>query len=224
MKLSFQRAAVHFERPGRYGSLEIIAPLAGANSARASLSRLQALDQIASDAIRCVLVLLITALSILVARLPHDAPVTQTWGAAARIEARIHVPRETPLFMYAGVRGWAATFKQRWVIQGRNAMNDKQPNQTIGFRSQLALRERDDEIAKRALSLLRWKIRYNAIRVNAEKGHVTLSGEVSWDLDRETAEHAVRKLSGVVGITNLITIKPYAIFDESCAPLWSQSF
>jgi hypothetical protein len=105
MKLLSQRAAVHFERPGRYGSFEIIACLAGANSARASLSRLQALDQIAADAIRCVLVLLITALSILVAQLPYDAPVTQTWGGAARIEARIHVPREAPSFMYAGVRG-----------------------------------------------------------------------------------------------------------------------
>ena len=105
MKLLSQRAAIHLEGPGRYGSFEIIACLAGANSARAALSRLQALDQIAADAIRCVLVLLITALSILVARLPYDAPVTQTRGSAARIEARIQVPRETPSFMYAGVRG-----------------------------------------------------------------------------------------------------------------------
>jgi len=104
MKLLSQRAAIHFERPGRYGSFEIIACLAGANSARAALSRLQSLDQVAADAIRCVLVLLITALSIVEARL-YDAPVTQTQGGPARIEARIHVPRETPSFMYAGVRG-----------------------------------------------------------------------------------------------------------------------
>jgi hypothetical protein len=104
MKLLSQRAAIHFERPGRYGSFEIIACLAGANSARA-LSCLQALDQIAADAIRCVLVPLITALAILVPRLPYDAPVTQTRGSAARIEVRIQVPRETPSFMYAGVRG-----------------------------------------------------------------------------------------------------------------------
>jgi len=105
MKFLSQRASIHFERPGRYGSFEIIACLAGANSARAALSRLQALDQVAADAIRCVLVLLITALSLVEARLPYDAPVTQTQGGPARIEARIHVPRETPSFMYAGVRG-----------------------------------------------------------------------------------------------------------------------
>lgn len=81
MKLLSQRVAIHFEGPGRYGSYEIIACLAGANSTRAALSRLQALDQIAADAaIRRVLVLLITALSILMARLPYDAPVAETRG------------------------------------------------------------------------------------------------------------------------------------------------
>ena len=69
MKLLSKRAAIHFETP-----FEIIACPAGANSVRAALSRLQALDQIAADAIRCILVLLITVLSILVARLPYDAP------------------------------------------------------------------------------------------------------------------------------------------------------
>jgi hypothetical protein len=105
MKLLCQRATIHFERPGHYPSFEIIACLAGANSVRAALSRLRALDQIAADAIRCILVLLITGLFILMARLPHGALVTETRAAAARIEARIHVPRETPSFMYAGVRG-----------------------------------------------------------------------------------------------------------------------
>jgi osmotically-inducible protein OsmY len=90
-------------------------------------------------------------------------------------------------------------------------MANKQPHQAIEFRAPLVRREPDDEIAKRALGLLRWKIRYTAIRVKAEKGHVTLSGEVDWDLDREAAEHTVRKLSGVTGITNLITPKPYAV-------------
>ena len=37
----------------------------------------------------------------------------------------------------------------------------------------------DDELAIRARSLLRWKIRYNSIHVEAEKGHVTLSGQAT---------------------------------------------
>ena len=62
----------------------------------------------------------------------------------------------------------------------------------------------DDELAIRARSLLRWKIRYNSIRVEAEKGHVTLSGQVDSPSDRDAAEQIIRKLSGVAGVTNRI--------------------
>ena len=62
----------------------------------------------------------------------------------------------------------------------------------------------DDELAIRARSLLRWKIRYNSIHVVAEKGHVTLSGQVDLFSDRDAAEQIIRKLSGVVGVTNRI--------------------
>jgi hypothetical protein len=63
----------------------------------------------------------------------------------------------------------------------------------------------DDELAIRARSLLRWKIRYNSIHVEAAKGHVTLLGQVDSSSDRDAAEQIIRKLSGVVGITNHIT-------------------
>jgi len=63
----------------------------------------------------------------------------------------------------------------------------------------------DDELAIRARSLLRWKIRYNSIHVEAEKGHVTLSGQVDSPSDRDAAEQIIRKLSGVAGLTNRIT-------------------
>jgi hypothetical protein len=62
----------------------------------------------------------------------------------------------------------------------------------------------DDELAIRARSLLRWKTRYNSIHVEAEKGHVTLSGQVDSSSDRDAAEQIIRKLSGVVGVTNRI--------------------
>ena len=62
----------------------------------------------------------------------------------------------------------------------------------------------DDELATRARSLLRWTIRYNSIHVEAEKGRVTLSGQVNSSSDRDAAEQIIRKLSGVVGVTNRI--------------------
>ena len=89
-------------------------------------------------------------------------------------------------------------------------MNGKQRAQQIEFRRQLSW-DSDTEIATRARSVLRWKIRYDSIRVTAEKGQVTLLGEVNWDLDREAAEQTVSKLSGVIGVTNLLTTKGCAV-------------
>ena len=49
---------------------------------------------------------------------------------------------------------------------------------SIGFSKQIEVTPilgrplSDDELAIRARSLLRWKIRYNSVHVEAEKGHV----------------------------------------------------
>ena len=62
----------------------------------------------------------------------------------------------------------------------------------------------DDVLENRVRSLLRWKIRFNAVRVAVVGGHVTLSGQVISASDRETAEQTIRRLRGVVGVTNCI--------------------
>lgn len=69
----------------------------------------------------------------------------------------------------------------------------------------------DDEIAKRAVDILNWDVTVpkNAVQVKIQDGWVTLSGEVDWHYQREAAEDNVRKLSGVVGLTNLIALKPH---------------
>ena len=42
----------------------------------------------------------------------------------------------------------------------------------------------------------------------ATDGWITLEGELNWDYQRDAAAGAVRYLSGVKGITNLLTVKP----------------
>ncbi len=68
----------------------------------------------------------------------------------------------------------------------------------------------DDEIAKRALSILRWSvvIPHERITVMVEHGVVTLSGEVEWQYLKDRVETGIRQLSGVVGVINTIVIKP----------------
>ena len=46
------------------------------------------------------------------------------------------------------------------------------------------------------------------IDVTVSKGWVTLKGTVEWQYQKEDAERVVRRLTGVVGVTNSITVKP----------------
>lgn len=57
--------------------------------------------------------------------------------------------------------------------------------------------------------MLSWDVSVpkDAIQVKVEKGWLTLSGEVAWNFQRSAAMDDVRKLSGVMGCTNLIHIK-----------------
>jgi osmotically-inducible protein OsmY len=68
----------------------------------------------------------------------------------------------------------------------------------------------DEDIAAAAVKALQGDLLVPAdnIRVTVREGWVTLEGEVEWQYQREAAERAVRYLTGVVGVSNLITIKP----------------
>jgi osmotically-inducible protein OsmY len=68
----------------------------------------------------------------------------------------------------------------------------------------------DTDIAKAAADRLSWDVMVpeGKVTVEVRNGWVTLKGEVPWDYQRRAAERAVRNLSGVKGITNLITIQP----------------
>jgi osmotically-inducible protein OsmY len=66
----------------------------------------------------------------------------------------------------------------------------------------------DDEIAQRALNILAWNtlIPKDCVRVRVSGGWITLSGTMNWNYQRQAAENEVRKLSGVNGVTNSITL------------------
>lgn len=48
----------------------------------------------------------------------------------------------------------------------------------------------------------------DAIKVAVEKGWVTLTGQVDWYFQKEAAELDVRRLFGVVGVSDQIRIRP----------------
>ncbi|MGZ3741238.1 MAG: BON domain-containing protein [Bdellovibrionota bacterium] len=70
-------------------------------------------------------------------------------------------------------------------------------------------RRSDDDIAHAAVNALKWHIQVpeSQVKVNVEGGHLTLSGEVEWEFQKTAAEGAIKNLTGVSGVTNLISIK-----------------
>ena len=68
----------------------------------------------------------------------------------------------------------------------------------------------DSDIAHTAVNALQWDIQVPDDRIKAvvENGWIALDGEVEWQYQKSAAERAVRSLTGVKGVSNLITLKP----------------
>jgi osmotically-inducible protein OsmY len=68
----------------------------------------------------------------------------------------------------------------------------------------------DPEIARDAASALKAELPYSSenIKVIVRDGWLTLEGSVEWNYARERAESAVKRIRGVKGVTNSITLKP----------------
>jgi osmotically-inducible protein OsmY len=68
----------------------------------------------------------------------------------------------------------------------------------------------DPEIARDAVHELESHISIpsDKIKVTVQNGWVTLEGTVDWQYQKTLAESAIKKLRGVVGISNSISVKP----------------
>ncbi len=71
------------------------------------------------------------------------------------------------------------------------------------------LSKNDTEIAGEVLASWQsnWNVPDNELLVKVENGWVTINGAVDWNYKKEAAQKAVENLSGVIGVTNNITIK-----------------
>jgi osmotically-inducible protein OsmY len=68
----------------------------------------------------------------------------------------------------------------------------------------------DPEIARDAIDRIKSELPYawDKIRAVVKGGWLTLEGEVEWNYQRERAEEAVRRVRGIKGVSNSITVKP----------------
>ena len=108
--------------------------------------------------------------------------------------------------------GWVESYIKKWAaeeaahrVRGVLAVaND------IEVRLPSSAERTDADIAAAAIRALEWDafVPVDKLDVTVSKGWVTLRGEVEWQYQRQDAERVVRRLSGVRGVTNLITVKP----------------
>jgi osmotically-inducible protein OsmY len=92
-----------------------------------------------------------------------------------------------------------------WRVKGVKALA-----QEIEVRVAAGKKLSDDAIAERAMKILAWtsSVPRDAVRIKVQGGCVTLTGEVEWHYQRVAAEFAVRRLSGVLAVINLLMLKP----------------
>jgi osmotically-inducible protein OsmY len=70
----------------------------------------------------------------------------------------------------------------------------------------------DPEIARDAVAAIKSQLPISSekIKVIVKNGWITLEGQVEWQYQRSTAEHAVRRIKGLKGVSNMIQLKPHA--------------
>lgn len=80
----------------------------------------------------------------------------------------------------------------------------------IEVRLPFSIKHGDDDIAKQATNRLAWNssVPKDTVKVKVEKGWVTLTGTVDWYYQKTSAAKDIRWLSGIIGVSNNITVKP----------------
>jgi osmotically-inducible protein OsmY len=86
----------------------------------------------------------------------------------------------------------------------------------IEIRLPLDAERHDADLAAAIMHALEWDafVPLDQIEVTVSHGWVTLRGEVPWQYQKLDAERVVRRLAGVRGVTNLITVQAAVTADE----------
>lgn len=143
-----------------------------------------------------------------------DADVQREVLEELKWDARVQ-PNEIGVTVKDGVvtlTGWVDSYAKKWIAQ-RAAHRVKGVTAVandIEVRLPSAAERTDADIAAAAQRALEWDalVPVENLEITVAKGWVTLSGQVEWEYERREAERAVRRLSGVRGVTNLISLRP----------------
>lgn len=143
-----------------------------------------------------------------------DEEIQRDVLAELKWDARV-APNEIGVVVKDGVvalTGWVDSFTKKWAAEraAHRVRGVKAVANDIEVRLPASEEKPDPDIAAAVTRALEWDafVPIENLEVTVQKGWVTLKGEVEWEYQRRAAERAVRRLSGVLGVTNLITVRP----------------
>jgi osmotically-inducible protein OsmY len=125
-------------------------------------------------------------------------------------------PNEIGVIVKDGVvtlTGWVDSYLKKWNAEeaAHRVAGVKAVANDVEVRLPSSSERTDSDIAAAAVHALEWDalVPSDKVQVTVSKGWVTLRGEVDWQYQKEDTERVVRRLTGVKGVTNLITVKPH---------------
>lgn len=143
-----------------------------------------------------------------------DAQIQNDVLSELKYDARV-VPNEIGVAVKDGVvtlTGWVDSYTKKWAAEeaAHRVRGVKAVANDIEVRLTTAEERTDADIAAAAVRALEWDafISVDNLDLTVSKGWVTLKGSVEWQYQKNDAERVVRRLTGVKGVSNLITVKP----------------
>ncbi len=143
-----------------------------------------------------------------------DEEIQENVMAELKWDAKLQ-PNEIGVTVKDGIvtlTGWVDSFLKKWSAEDVALKVSGVKAVANDLEVKLASERTDADIAAAALRALEWDafVPSDKVQVTVSKGWVTLKGDVEWQYQKQDAERVVRRLLGVKGVSNLITVKPRA--------------
>ena len=146
-----------------------------------------------------------------------DEEIQQDVLDEMRWDTRIH-PNEVGVSVKDGIvtlTGWVDSYLKK--VAAREAASRVRGVKAVVNDIEVQLpgsaERTDQDLAAAVLNSLKWEagIPAGKLDVTVSQGWVTLRGEVEFNFQKRDAERAVERISGVKGVTNLITVRPHPV-------------
>jgi osmotically-inducible protein OsmY len=113
--------------------------------------------------------------------------------------------------------GAVDTYPQKWAAEAatKRVAGVRTVAQDLTVKILSEHKRTDSDIAAAVQSALKWDVfTPNSVTAKVQNCNVTLEGQVNWNFERAAAERAVQYLTGVLSISNNITLKPQTSASE----------